>query len=297
MTFKSQRGSIAMWAWSLSLGLHIVLLAIFGIIKFSQISSSAEISIPAKAYIRAIKRLAECPQIIPKPKTRKLSDSRSLNKVPMDFPTRPKLRPPNHSEGSAKISSSRSAAMLPGSTVGAGTTEFFGQQTDMRKICYVVDCSGSMQGLFSRVRKELKKTIANLQADRYFYIIFFCGDRLLESGHGRMVRASSRAKSEAYAFLNSAKPAGPTNAINALKRGMEIKGPGGRPPGLIYFLTDGFDLETGQRSQFTLELENLRKNLAPGSIINTIGFWTEVSDCEILRIIARQSGGEFVNIK
>jgi hypothetical protein len=65
---------------------------------------------------------------------------------------------------------------------------------------------------------------------------------------------------------------------------------------LMYFLTDGLDLDRVDTAGFGLIVENLRKNLAPATKINTIGFWAQPNDCEILQAIAQRTGGEFTNI-
>ena len=215
----------------------------------------------------------------------------------MDFSLRPEQKPSYPSEEPTKIFRDASVDLLAGGRLSLGGTAFFGSFTDQRKICYVVDCSGSMQGLFGQVRKQLKNSISALRPDQYFYIIFFQDGKLLESGNGRLVRATDRAKSAACSFADSVRPAGPTNAMDALERAMQIRDQAGQSPALIYFLTDGFDLELDDTSRFGLQLENMRKKLAPSAKINTIGFWTGPADGRILRTVADQSGGEFVNIE
>ena len=187
-------------------------------------------------------------------------------------------------------------------TFGSGNislprTEFFGSVTDQRKICYVVDCSGSMHGLFGQVRRQLKKSIDQLQPDEYFSIVFFRGEQLIELGNGQLLRATGKAKSMAYDLIDIVDLGGKTNALNALIRAMEVHDESGKSAELIYFLTDGFDLETDSAKKYVLQVEEIRKKLAPQTKINTIGIWTRLADRQMLRAIARQSGGEFVNIE
>jgi hypothetical protein len=278
------------------LGLHIGLLAVFAFIKFSQFSGISSPATESTVTITQIEKLTKQSRIWPKPKIKRLlPDQRTaVRKKPMDFSGRVKIEPSDKSQQFPKISGTGSIALLSGSGVLSNTVEFFGQKANQRKICYVVD---SMQGLLGRVRKQLKDSIANLQPDQYFYIIFFRGEQLLESGHGRLVRATTKTKSAAYDFIDSARPGGTTNAINALERAMRIRDQLGRSAELIYFLTDGLDLEGGNTARFSGLVENLRKKLAPATKINTIGFWAQHADCEILRAVARRSGGEFINIE
>ncbi len=109
--------------------------------------------------------------------------------------------------------------MIIGRDVWSQGVEFFGQFTDVRKICYVVDCSGSMHGRLGLVKQQLKTSIASLQPDQFFYIIFFLqGDRLIESGDTYLIRATPHTKAKAYDFIDSVRPAGTTEPLNALNR-------------------------------------------------------------------------------
>lgn len=193
-----------------------------------------------------------------------------------------------------KPQSSQSSFQLVGSDGFSQGTEFFGARTCERKICYVVDCSGSMRGMLSGVRRKLQRSIASLQQDQYFYIIFFGNGRLFESGEGRMVRATQKAKSAACEFVDSVRPAGQTNALAALERAMQIHDADNLSPSVIYFLTDGFELTTKNRQRFGNQIANLLRRFAPKTKINTIGFWPQDGDRNMLEIIAKQSGGEFV---
>jgi len=175
--------------------------------------------------------------------------------------------------------------------------EFFGSWTDQRKVCYLVDCSGSMQGMFGRVQRKLKDSIKGLQPDQYFYIIFFGGDRLFEFGDGELLRARRQAKSAAYDFIDSVRPAGQTNAIAALERAVQIRDSRGAGPSVVYFLTDGFELTTEDEQRFSQKISNLLKRFAPRPRINTIGFWSAGSDRKMLETMAKQSGGEFVFVE
>lgn len=297
MVHKLRGGGIKTWALVLSLGLHVILLSVFGVVKFSKIGVSKSRPLTASAFISPKEKPLEVSPIIPKPKVKKIERTREVVKRVMDIPKRGRLRSPDELIGMAKIIKPSAEMSISDSYTYDAKVEFFGQRTDMRKVCYVVDCSGSMAGIFSQVRGELRKSITKLEADQYFYIILFRGDGLLESGRGKLVRATESAKTKALGFIDSAKPAGPTNALAGLNRSMQIKGPGGESVGLIYFLTDGFDLQVGDTAEFADMLEDMRKKLTPVTRINTIGFWTEEADCAILASVAEQSGGEFVNIK
>jgi Mg-chelatase subunit ChlD len=151
-----------------------------------------------------------------------------------------------------------------------------------------------MHGIFGGVRKKLKESIGDLQPDQYFYIIFFGGDKLFEFGNGRLLRAAQKAKSAAYDFVDAIRPAGRTNALAALERAMQIRDEKGVSPSVVYLLTDGFELATGDEHRFSRKIADLQKRFAPTTRINTIGFWPQNGDRKLLEAIARQSGGKFV---
>ncbi len=253
-----------------------------------------------KTTIKTITAVTNLSPTVPKPKVKNLSHKpdRIIANIIPPLPSVPKPKPSLDPAPAGHIPLAE--ALLSETSIPASAIEFFGQTMYCRKVCYVVDCSGSMQGMFSRAGDKLKRSIQSLQPDQYFYIIFFRGDRLVESGNGRLRRATPRAKRSAHKFIDSVRPAGRTNALNALTRAMRITDPAKRPPELIYFLTDGFDLvstETNQKNLgFADELEKIRRKYAPNTAINTIGFWTQTADIDILKAIATNSRGTFTNI-
>jgi len=297
MTDTNRRGSITMWAWISSVTAHILLLAVFAVARFSMSAGGQSSAITPAVTVAQIEEITNQSRILPKPKVKPLLLNRRAGKRPKTYfsepgPTvsaeNPRPLPKTLARGNIDL-----FARKP--ILNSGV-EFFGQSTYLRKICYVVDCSGSMQGLFGRVRQQLKSSISNLPPDHYFYIIFFHGDQLLESGSGKLIRATPKAKSAAYVFIDDVRPGQTTNALAALERAMRLGSPGGKACELIYFLTDGVDLDRADSADFALIVENLRKELAHSTRINTIGFWAQPQDCEILQSVARRSGGRFSNI-
>ena len=293
MVKSARKNSVALWAWSLSISLHVILFLVFAIIRFSN-ASAAQAKTPPVS-VATVKNITEDTPLLPKPKIKPpLSTARS-SLLPLDLTSASRRQNPIYRK-SSNLPSASHTTILPPANVTAPNADFFGSSSKLRKICYVVDCSGSMHGLFSHVRKQLKNSISKLEPDQYFYIIFFRGDTLVESGYGRLKRATPQAKSAAYTFIDNVELGGQTNAVNAIERAMLIKDASSEPPEQIYFLTDGFDLTPSDSVGFHTVIENMRKKLAPHARINTIGFWIEPSDEKILRSLADQSGGQFVNI-
>ena len=295
---SSRTGAVTLWALVLSVSLHLVLFSVFALVRFSTSSASASSAVAATLNLAQVKKIAESSPVIPKPKIkRSQSMPNSSNPVfkPFDL-SMPETKPSSQTVHMPDVPAIEMLTISSGSILPE-RTEFFGSSTALRKICYVVDCSGSMHGLFGRVREQLNSSVQNLQQDQYFNIIFFRNGQLLELTDGRLMRATPKAKSAAIKFINQIQPGGTTNPLDALKRAMQLHDGTAKAPQLIYFLTDGLDFQQhadGTR-RFPLLVENLRKTLAPTTRINTIGFWAEYNDQKILQAVAKHSGGEFIN--
>jgi hypothetical protein len=299
---NNRRGGVTFWAWAVSIVIHTVVLGIFAIIRLSQVQVADKQRVTPTAGVSQVRKVIEAEPVIPKPKIKKYvadytvgaAAKLSSAKRTFDIP-RPILR--SYDDGSkSPISASKAVVPLSNSAVVEPKVEFFGSFTDERKIYYVVDCSGSMGGVFGRVQRKLAESIDSLEPDQYFYILFFGGDRLFEYGDGRLTRATPQAKSAARGFIESVQPAGATNTMEAMERAIQVRDSKNGGPSIIYFLTDGFELISDDGYRFIQKILNVRKSFAPGVKINTIGFWPQESDRRILEKIAKQTGGEFVYI-
>ena len=296
---RAFRGS-AFWAWGVSICLHLVVFCIFGVVRFSRASDQGQYCESPTARIERKGQLTQAALLIPKPRISKSPAVIARNRyagiaeqsLPLDRifnPVRPILQdwqPPGSPNGE----------LLPVSGEFSGTIEFFGSDGRQRKVCYLVDCSGSMQGIFTQVRKKLKESIKALAPDQYFYIIFFGDGRLYEVGEGKMLRATENAKSAAVEFVDKMRPAGRTNAVAALERAVQIRDGKGRRASLAYFLTDGFELANEDAAAFGQRIEKLLEQFAPAMKINTIAFLPQADDRKMLESIAKKTGGKFVSI-
>jgi len=297
MVSGGRRGSVTFWAWMASIAAHLIMLTVLGVIEFSgSVALSRQQPIPT-AKVSRVERLIRAAPVIPKPKVKKASIERfakstvrlvSMSRIFDD------ARPGSQSPGNFAKPSAPTNTVYATAVNLPYRVKFFGSSASQRKVCYLVDCSGSMQGIFGRVRGELKASIGDLQPDQYFYIIFFGGDRLFEFGVGRLIRASQKNKSAAYNFIDSIRPAGRTNALPAFERALQVRDRQGASPSIVYFLTDGFELTAEDEQKFPERIVNLQRRFAPGTKINTIGFWPESGDRKMLEVIARRSGGDFV---
>ena len=138
-------------------------------------------------------------------------------------------------------------------------SKFFGTGGNARKICFVVDRSGSMLDSFDFVKRELKQSIRDLQPVQSFHVMFFSAGEPLEYPAKRLVSATVQNKEKVYKWIDNVVNQGQTNPEKALMRAIKLK------PELVYFLTDGdFD----RKIIFTLRRVNEDKRVK----INAIAF-------------------------
>lgn len=291
-------GSVTLWAWMVSIAVHLAALTVFGVVRFSHLQAGGNQRPTPTAKVAQVEKFLQTSPVTPKPKVKKTVREDIAKARERLLPTSPIFNTPKPTarDFSNGISSTPSIGRIrSGSSIELpNAVEFFSIRTEERKVCYVVDSSGSMRGMFGRVRDNLKKSIEALQPDQYFYIIFFGDEKLLESGGGHLLRATPEAKSAAYDFIDSVQPTGQTNALEALERTVQIRDSSGNGPAVIYFLTDGFELTTENEYRFAQKISNLLRKFSPKIKINTIGFWPTKGDRKMLEAIATQSGGEFI---
>ncbi len=188
--------------------------------------------------------------------------------------------------------------VLPESAPAANEVEFFGQKSIVQRVCYVVDCSGSMYGQMYRVKEQLKESIMDLNSRQEFCVLFFMdGREILMTGSGRLEPATVGVKSQALQLIERVRPAGSTDAAHALECAMRLRDRDKIGPEVIYFLTDGFSLDEDGSQLFIEKTERLRKSLAPSTVLHTIGFWPQLRDQIMLETLARNTGGNYTEVK
>jgi hypothetical protein len=290
-------GGVGVLALLFSLGVHAFLFVLFSFVHVSGEDGVEGRLEPASISVAQIQKAVSQVPVVPKPMVKRVEVGNGQGKRALEVEVGPRKRAAYLEGDAASFSGQFDGESLAGQFESRPLTEFFGSSTNLRKICYVVDASGSMQGRLGMVRKQLKKSIEKLRADQYFYVIFFRGDGLVELGGGKLIRATAKSKLKAYEFFDGVRFEGPTNAISAIDRSMRVTDSAGRSVQQIYFLSDGFDFKSEILADFAEMIKNMRKRLAPSVRINTIGVWVQQQDAEILRSIAAGSGGEYVGLK
>jgi hypothetical protein len=296
MTYKKLiNGQVRYWALIVSVAAHSATLAVFTGVKLSGRISEEPTARPA-INLHMIQQVVSEPTLKPKPRIEPIA--------PPQVPTetrqppliaKPELPPPVETD--ALPESRESEPVEPVVTAPVHEVEFFGRKSAVQRVCYVVDCSGSMYGSMYLVKEQLKQSILNLNSQQAFSVVFFMeGQNIVTSGIGNLEPATVRAKSKAVKLIESVRPAGSTDAEHALQQAMKLKDTEGHGPEVIYFLSDGFDLDPDRSARFVRRVDQLRRSFAQHAILHTIGFWPLPQDCRTLRSLAENAGGDFIEI-
>lgn len=89
---------------------------------------------------------------------------------------------------------------------------------------YLVDCSGSMIATFDRVKAELLRSIASLDEDQQFHVIFYSAGKPLENKPRKLVPATETNKQALAEWVQKIQPYGSTEVLPAIRRaGLEIQ--------------------------------------------------------------------------
>ncbi len=276
-------GSVRFWALGASLAVHLVALSALGAFHFNR-RGQTDTSPPSDISIHTLQRVLEEPT--PKPKPRLEPPPAPTVQTPDPEPA-PSPKPPREN-----VSVAASTAAEPTDTV-----MFYGSRTTGRRVCYVVDGSGSMFGLMYLVRQQLRESILNLSGEQAFNVLFFMQNgQLLQPFDGRLTPATPAAKAESLSLIDDIRPEGQTCAERAMAAALSMRDRDGNRPDVIYFLTDGFDLMGGDGDAFVRRIAHLRKQHAPATVVHTIGVYPGPQDGRILSSLANACGGRYIEI-
>lgn len=218
-----------------------------------------------------------------------------------------------------------------------GTVSFYGIQTQSKRLCFVIDISGSMQQKASKpaqpgqkadptltggwgdgakdpdypvngtkmdvANHELKRAVKALPDDAQFNIVYFSTLVNVYSPK-KLVKATSSNKKKTLAWIeHTLKPTLMTNIFDALERALELHGPKidrnyDKGIDTIFFLTDGQPTH-GRIRESDKMLEEIRaRNRTRKIKIHVIGIGSDAEiDTEFLRKLAEENGGTFVHRK
>ncbi len=150
-------------------------------------------------------------------------------------------------------SANAAAAGLSGPGGGSGTgggPAIFQVEGRGESVVYVIDRSSSMglNGGFSAARRELLASLARLPASVRFQVIVYNRDAvpLRLDGRSELLPATDALKDEAARLLGGLMPAGKTDHLEALRRGLALE------PDVLFLVTDADDLTPQQVRAVTL---------------------------------------------
>lgn len=119
-----------------------------------------------------------------------------------------------------------------------GDARFFGVHASGRRFVFIIDCSGSMQGMrWNLAKAELKNSIRNLEDDKEFLVILYnheawaMFDRSLKDAD--LVSATADSKRRFFQWLSRQEPRGWTRPRVALELALS------RQPDAVFLLSDG----------------------------------------------------------
>jgi len=151
------------------------------------------------------------------------------------------------------------------------------QPQQPRRVCFVLDRSGSMNGpRINKAKLALQACLTGLQSIDQFGLLAF--DHNVSVFHEQMAEASDSNRTEAIRFLNGIQSGGTTELSTALAAAVQILG---GPGGDVFLITDGEVWETGPI---------IEQAAACGSRIHVLGVG-EASQDRFLASLARRTGG------
>ncbi len=292
-------GKVRYWVLVISVVVHAVALGVFAGVKLSNLKGE-QVQDKPSISMQMVKNVIEQPTSVPKPKVETVEKPAT---EPERKPAPPKTSQPLVVEKKAPMLPAPEPepvveSLRPEPVEKVHAVEFFGQRSIVQRICYVVDCSGSMYGQMYRVKDQLKQSIRKLDPQQAFCILFFMdGRQVLMSGSGRLESATVGTKSQAYELINKIKPGGSTDAAHALECAMRLRDRDGHGPEAVFFLTDGFNLDESGSQLFVQKVNGLRNSLAPSAVLHTIGFWPQERDRRMLQQLADDSGGVYTDVQ
>ncbi len=127
-----------------------------------------------------------------------------------------------------------------GAGTARGTAGVWNLSARGNRFVYVVDFSGSIVVAVSDLRRELKRSIGNLQSDQSFNVIVFYStpgrrseEFRIESFAPKLQPATSRNKRDFFSWIDAKRPQGSTRPLAAVQRALTMD------PQALFLFSDG----------------------------------------------------------
>lgn len=176
---------------------------------------------------------------------------------------------------------------IGGSGGGGGGSKFFGVEAQGSRFAYIVDVSGSMQGIkIAQLKQNLQETIGGLLEHMSFVVMCFSSDKQALGGRERWTSANDAAKKWAKVKIDEINANGGTNPQSSFEAIFALT----PRPDAIYFMTDGqFDPTVAD----TIAFLNRTGKKVP---VHCITFGDRSAE-ELMRRIASESGGTYTHVE
>lgn len=155
-----------------------------------------------------------------------------------------------------------------------------------RRVTYLCDMSGSMVSKMASLKGELSASIARLEPDQSFNVVFMgnaSGDVVSRTG---LVPATPGNKRLAYRLMDDVTTSGASSPEPALSLALRQR------PDLIYLLTDG-DYPDNNAVLSTVRKLNADKKVRISTIALLNAQDTDTAFLALLKTIAGENGGQF----
>ncbi|MBN1764208.1 MAG: VWA domain-containing protein [Sedimentisphaerales bacterium] len=261
--------NVSIAGWSISIFIHSVILLGCLMVSFTSSGEQEKIKqIPQAMIEPVIEPLQVEPMLDDHPLEVNLWNDIIPNRS--DFDTiHQAFQPPDNSGDSIGVftNSGNSRQNKSNSTVITRTyqSSFCGTWGHSSRICFVVDCSGSMVIAFDYIRRELKRSINALEPGQYFNVIFFASDNPRQLVFRKLLRANASNRQKGLQFVDTINLTKVSNSrealtgvINAFTEAFAGATFDGEEVNLIYLLTDG-EFDHGQVTRILKDMQTQRK--------------------------------------
>lgn len=179
------------------------------------------------------------------------------------------------SERILSVSSDAAGDFTAAGETGPAGSVFCGSRGKGQRVCFVVDCSGSMVIAFEYVRHELGRSLGELEPDQYFNVVFFAGRQPVRQFSGRLERAHAGNRRRARAYIGQSdiqllpvmdEAEATAGVIKGMEKALAVRTSRHEAADLIFLLTDGqFD-----QARFRAAMRARQSERGSPAVINTV---------------------------
>ncbi|QDV88212.1 hypothetical protein [Planctomycetes bacterium TBK1r] len=182
-----------------------------------------------------------------------------------------------------------------GNVSGGSRGSFFGIEAVGQEFVYIVDRSGSMNGVrYRRAIEELKRSVRELREDQKFFVVLFSSSSTPMFQGSRpmaMMEATAENKDKLEAWLATIGAGGGTNPNSSLRTALRMK------PSAVFMLSDGEFTETKTQKRGSLlnaggDAYSIVQASGSSIPIHAIAF-EDPRSCKNMKRLAELTGGEY----